>query len=772
MRPVCCAVRRVLTTLLPACLIIAPAEASPPVAIGLSPSSGVVLTGQCAFVSTFSDSNGYSDIVDCRVLINTRLIGSGGIFLRYDASANRLYLRDDANAAWLGGSAPGASANVDNSLCTLHCAQTTVTGAADLLTVTWRLTLKQAASGAQYSQWLYAGDPTSGTPWVPAGSIRVNQAPANDSIEPATGKVQLGRDVNLVTRSSDGDGWGDIAEVRVLLNTSLTGAGGIFLRYDTRTGLLHMRNDANTAWLGGYVPTTSNAIENSSALLNCNLTTVQGSGSQLRINWRLNIKTVAPGQVLKGWLYVVDRWGTGTPWHELALLQPDGPPQSVSLSPSSGNLATGSYLTLSSAFQDPAGANDLSECFLFVNTPATGGNGLYVRYDANANLLYASSDAGVTWAGGFPPGSPNTIETPWCVLDCSGTSVASSGLRLTVNWRLLLKGALASPSAMAWHYAFDDADFASDWQQVAAFYINQPPANLEGVAPSQSVLQVGQPVTFTTRVSDPDGYADVGRVYALINTVVSGHNAVYLMYDAAAAKLYLRNSANTGWLGGFPCGSAEVIENDFVALHCSGTTVSGSQATVTINWSLVIKAQMPLGPSKAWLFTTDVRGLADGWDQMGAVTIRGCENRQLSPSSGYLPTGTPAALESTHSCVAGYSRIVDARVLLNTAISGAGGVFVYYDVRSNRLYLRSDNGGSWLGGFAPGSANVIENNQCILDCAGTSVHTSGEDMRVSWSLVLKTAILGRTLGAWMYTADDSGVGVGWEEMGTFVVAVP
>ena len=67
---------------------------------------------------------------------------------------------------------------------------------------------------------------------------------------------------------------------------------------------------------------------------------------------------------------------------------------------------------------------------------------------------------------------------------------------------------------------------------------------------------------------------------------------------------------------------------------------------------------------------------------------------------------------------------------------------VYYILRENKLYLVADNGTSYLGGFAPGSANVISNSHGSLDCSKTTVTNAGESLTVSWSVSATSAPAG------------------------------
>jgi peptidyl-prolyl cis-trans isomerase B (cyclophilin B) len=607
----------------------------------------------------------------------------------------------------------------------------------------------------------------------PAATVSGDYPPVNVSIVPSDGVLRLNEDVKITTVYEDADGAGDIVECRLLLNTRQSPVNGVFLRYDAQEHKLYLRDDTDKDWLGGVAPGSRqpDTYENSGGRLNVYKTTVERTETQIKIVWWITIKTATDGQLLRGWMICTDLSGNDSGFEQVAEYLPNDRPVSVSLIPSSGVLPADSFVFLASTFRHIMGADALYECYLFVNAPTNGVNGAYVKYDANANRLDVSDDAGVSWITGYPPGSPQILETSHAALDCSRTTITASGMDLTINWCIQFKNLLSSHEATALHMAFDDRDYPSgDWQEVGAYIIDQTPTNAAFENPDGQWLQAGKPISFTTRFSDADGSTDIAECAALINTTPSAAGAPCARYDAQANLLYLRNAADTDWLGGFAPGSANVIENEYAALYCEQTSVAASGDNLSVTWRVLIKAASAPGPTKAWLRVTDVHGLVDGWEEMAAPILRACLNKSLTPSSGSVDIGTAVKFESVHSFLGGYSHVTDCRLLLNTGISGINAVFLWYDVAANRIWLKSDDGSKWFGGHAPGSENFIANSQCLLSCAETKVTGTGSDLAISWSLMLKQPLAGKQMGEWMYTADDAGGAIGWEQMGSIFVS--
>ncbi|MDD5465940.1 MAG: hypothetical protein PHP73_06335 [Candidatus Omnitrophica bacterium] len=152
-----------------------------------------------------------------------------------------------------------------------------------------------------------------------------------------------------------------------------------------------------------------------------------------------------------------------------------------------------------------------------------------------------------------------------------------------------------------------------------AFAANYKPA-AGTITPVSGTSNPYQPVNFTTTYSDANGWQDIKSANLLINTSANGANCFYGYYNRSINKLYLRNNANTAWLGGFAPRSARIIENSYVKLDCSKTTISGSGNTLTVKWAVTFKAAS-IGAKKAYLSVKDNANASSGWVQKGTWNI-------------------------------------------------------------------------------------------------------------------------------------------------------
>jgi len=141
----------------------------------------------------------------------------------------------------------------------------------------------------------------------------VNRPPLTGAIMPSSGSSWRNQAVRFTTTYSDPDGWQDIKEAYLLINTWVNGARCFYGYYDRNTNKLYMRNNTNAGWLGGYAPGSKTVIENSYVKLNCALTTASGSGNLLAVNWNITFKSTFIG-TKNSYLYVRDKSGASNGW--------------------------------------------------------------------------------------------------------------------------------------------------------------------------------------------------------------------------------------------------------------------------------------------------------------------------------------------------------------------------------------------------------------------------------------------------------------------------
>ncbi len=141
----------------------------------------------------------------------------------------------------------------------------------------------------------------------------------------------------------------------------------------------------------------------------------------------------------------------------------------------------------------------------------------------------------------------------------------------------------------------------------------------------------------------------------------------------------------------------------------------------------------------------------------------------VTPSSGTVAAGTAVDFKTTWSDANGSTDLKEGFFLVGAGTSPAASAYLFYDPLSGKLYLRSQDGSKWMGGYAPGSPRTIRNGQVSLNCARTSVRIQTGTMEVTWSLTFAASYAGpRSL--YSKATDKAKHTSGWKKKGAVTIA--
>ncbi|MDP2989651.1 MAG: hypothetical protein Q8O57_03695, partial [Kiritimatiellota bacterium] len=312
----------------------------------------------------------------------------------------------------------------------MDCSQTTVTTSSNTLTVNWSVAFKSTFTGAKNSYMYVADRSGAGDGWKQVGTWTIvsgNQPPQVGTISPSGSSSSANQTTVFVTTCTDPNGANDIAQSFFLINSTLTSRNAFFSYYDNVNNKLYLMNDAGSAWQGGFAPGSGNTIENSYAKLDCSQTTITASSNTLTVNWSVTFKSTFTG-AKNSYMYVADRSGAGDGWKQVGTwtvtAAVNQPPQVGTLIPSNGSSNFNQFITFTSTFTDPDGAQDLNYCYfqIYGGTNSTCG-----YYSPSAGRIYLLNDARNGWLGGYTPGTNAIIESSVARLDCSATTVQLAG---------------------------------------------------------------------------------------------------------------------------------------------------------------------------------------------------------------------------------------------------------------------------------------------------------------------------------------------------------
>ncbi len=308
-----------------------------------------------------------------------------------------------------------------------------------------------------------------------------------------------------------------------------------------------------------------------------------------------------------------------------------------------------------------------------------------------------------------------------------------------------------------------------------AYAANSAPA-VGTVSPSYGASLPNTQVIFSSTYTDPDGWQNIGSAYILVNTSLSGSRCLYAYYNQNTNRIYLINDAGTGWGTGYAPGTARILQNSYVSLDCSKTTVTGSGTTMTVKWAVTFKQPFVSTMTKLiYMYVRDDLGAGASWKQVGTRLVGPNTAPQavsIAPSTGSCAPDQQVFFTTTYSDANGAKDIEQARLLMNTSISATKCLYASYLQSTNILYL-ADDGGVFRTVGAPGSSAKGSNSYVTLDCSKTTVTVSGNNIMVRWAVTFKQAFAGaQAKNSYLLAYDQSSYSSGWAQKGTWSVIAP
>jgi hypothetical protein len=136
-----------------------------------------------------------------------------------------------------------------------------------------------------------------------------------------------------------------------------------------------------------------------------------------------------------------------------------------------------------------------------------------------------------------------------------------------------------------------------------------------------------------------------------------------------------------------------------------------------------------------------------------------------TPSSGQ---GFVQTFTLLYSDAGGYANITSEQVNFSAPLSGANACYV--SVSGNSIGLVTDAGTDWTQSTLGTPGGFVQNSQCRVDAAASSVSGSGNNLTLTLAITFSSSFAG-TKTIYMNDA-DSGGGTGWLTEGTWTVGSP
>jgi hypothetical protein len=450
------------------------------------------------------------------------------------------------------------------------------------------------------------------------------------------------------------------------------------------------------------------------------------------------------------------------------------PPLAVSGEPAE---VTGSPQVFRFVGRDPNGYRNIQRMYFLINNTASATTAsCHGYYDLEANSIVLFNDGLTGWQGSLTPGQPGFVQNSQCRID-GPTSAPATGVAndLTMTLGIRLNGSFATAPKYVYLWVKDKENNDTGWVQTSKWNPvpgagNRPPL-VVGATPAEAI---GSPQSFTVVGRDPDGFADIQRVYFLVNESATIPSATcHGYYDRAANAFYLYSDGLATLLGPLAPGAAGSLMNSQCTIHgASSTPVTGAGTDLTIRLGLTLAGSYGATAKQLFAWVKDNWGMDTGWVQVSNwLPSSGGGNQPPTVVSGTpaVATGSPQNFVFTGRDPNGIGNIQRFYFLINGSPTiPVGSCHGFYDRMANAWFLYNDTLTVLLGPLTPGAQTTIGNQQCVLDGLGTAGGTgTGTDLTVGVRMSLRGAFATSGKNVYLLVKDNDGNDTGWVKTSTW-----
>jgi len=290
------------------------------------------------------------------------------------------------------------------------------------------------------------------------------------------------------------------------------------------------------------------------------------------------------------------------------------------------------------------------------------------------------------------------------------------------------------------------------------------PPSLISVTPTSGT---GASQTFTFELADPN--ADIAAFQVLVNGTFSDYRACHVLYSAVSNSLQLLNDAGTTYSASITPGTAAILENSQCALNGAQSSVSGLGTTrLTLRLALTF-TQSFTGTKWLPVYISDLTGQNSGWLTPASWTVVAASHKP-SVTSVTPTSGSGIAQTFTFQFTDSGADIAYVQILINSSFSDYHACHILFAAATSSVSLLNDQGTSYSAPITLGSTGMLQNSQCQITGAASSVIGTGStNITLRLALTFNSSFAGQK---WLpvYVSDTSGQDSGWVTPASWTVA--
>ena len=735
---------------------------NPPSFLSTSPSAP---TGSPQLLSySMSDTDGFDNISRLYFLVSNSPSPTGPVcYGYYDRASNGIYLYNDALTTPQGPLTPGAAATLQNGQCSVNGAASALVSASGTeLGLRLSVSLKGAFAGTTRKLYASLSDNEGNTTgWVQTGTWSTANQSRPPSLVSSTPGTPIGSPQTFTTVARDPDGFDNISRIYFLVNTDTSiPQNTCHGYYDRASNAFFLYNDALTALSNVTLQNSQCAIDGGASGL------LAGAGTDLTFRMTMSLKGVFAGSAQKLNYWIVDYDGNGTGWVQAASWGTPNLNRAPVLVGASPAAVTTPQQTLTFNLRDADGAGNLSRTYFLIQTStAITTNTCHGFYDRALNGIYLYNDALTILQGPLTPGAAGSLQNGQCSISGPGSAwsvVSPTDANLSLNTGLLGSYASALPKIFLW--AMDAESNGTGWVQTGAWAPNTA-ALAPTVVSGSPGSPVGSPQPFSVVARSAAGAANISRIYFLVNNTDAVQPSVcHGFYDRPGNYFVLYNAALTAALGPLSPGGASLQNGQCTLDGATTGPISASGTDLTIRFGLSLQGALGATPQNVYFWVQDALNNGTGWVRTSTWTplAATAQAPTLASATPALTAGPARTFTLTARDANGYADLNRIYFVVNTSASvPVNTCHGFYDRPTNAIYLYNDALTALSAPLSPGVVGTIQNSQCAIDGATSSVALSGLDAVLNLAITRKGAFATTAQNLFVWITDASGLGTGW-----------
>ncbi|MBN9662464.1 MAG: SBBP repeat-containing protein [Acidobacteria bacterium] len=561
-------------------------------------------------------------------------------------------------------------------------------------------------------------------------------------------------------------GASQIGVVELMVAPAAASAQVCRVRYDHATGLLALASDSGLAW-STVALGSSSSVGNSQCSLTGSGATAVSAGNTLTVTATVSF---AAGFAGPRQLYVNasslsgEETGFSPAGAWTVTTASNQTPAASLVTPASGN---GSSAKFNVVFSDTDGGADIVTARVIVNTSAVDANSCSIRVQRAAGVVELAADSGSTWSSGTAGGS-GTLQNSQCQVKLVSSSVAVSGSTLTVALDVVFADAYAGQRNV-FALATDASGASGPWKQLGSWTVTGPVVNTAPVAVAVNPSSgSGAAQVFTFSYTDANGAADLALLRVLINSQQTAAAGCYFVWDRGAGMIWLADDSGAVWAAAARIGTEESASNSQCRVSAAGSSVVSNGTGLMMAVSVSFFSGFN-GVKSVYANATDGTGLTSPSPQLGSYTVLAASTQPtgplaVSPAAG---SGAGQVFTFTFTDPRGAADLTWLRVLLHAQQTAVGGCYLEVDPVGLIAYLY-DDAGTGYSAARLGTSDSVQNSQCRLMAAGSSVSFSGTQVTLNLDLRFQAGFAGLR-SVWANASDQTGFTSGSPQLGVYMV---